>query len=181
MSWHILTYLDISWHLLSYLLDISWHILTSLDISWHIWTYLDISWRILTYLLTNEARAAQAARNWHGQQHERHEISAERGTSGHSLIKKFIWYDFDACFFGIHMALSLHPHCRYERSCCVSTTEVVCTQMHFRDNFDLSWCCVSTTCVVSTHDASLHHGTRVKQKSKKSQSTIHLRSSEDSG
>ena len=41
-------------------------------------------------------------------------------------------------FFGIHIALSLHPHCRYESSCCVSTTEVVCTQMHFRDDSDLS-------------------------------------------
>ena len=37
----------------------------------------------------------------------------------------------DACFFGIHMALSLHPHCRYERSCCVSTTEVVSTHDAF--------------------------------------------------
>ena len=32
-------------------------------------------------------------------------------------------------FFDIHMALSLHPHCRYESSSCVSTTEVVSTQM----------------------------------------------------
>ena len=35
-------------------------------------------------------------------------------------------------FFGIHIALPLHPHYRSESSCCVSTTEVVCTQMHFR-------------------------------------------------
>ena len=33
---------------------------------------------------------------------------------------------------GLRIALALHPHCRYESSCCVSTTEVVCTQMHFR-------------------------------------------------
>ena len=32
-------------------------------------------------------------------------------------------------FFGIH---SVHQDCRHESSCCVSTTEVVCTQMHFR-------------------------------------------------
>ena len=41
-------------------------------------------------------------------------------------------------FFDIHMALSLHSHCCYESSCCASTTEVVSTQMHFREDSDLS-------------------------------------------
>ena len=33
------------------------------------------------------------------------------------------------CFLRIQISLSLHPHCRYESSCCVSTTEVVYTLM----------------------------------------------------
>ena len=44
----------------------------------------------------------------------------------------------DVCFFGTHVARPLHPHRGYKSSCCVSTTEVVCTQMHFRDDSELS-------------------------------------------